>query len=212
MLGDNSFININFIMRHLIWSFLVFSVNSFPQDLHGRFEDDLELAYNSANPDSSIFAEPTSVDGSSDLFATAGDSQLYGSDNLPELSSLDTLDSTETSLGPPNPALKVAEWHDHPDYAELYGCDGGLGLACCFAGGACIWFNGKEPHCYYEEDLRCCRDIGAGEVGIDCGPATPKNQVGVLPTIGQTVEDILRIEVPTGWLAPLVGGSAWQNR
>ena len=199
-------------MRHLVLSFLVFSVNSFPQDLHPRFEDDFELAYNSPNPDSSIFAEPTTVDGSSDLFATAGDSQLYGTDSLPESSPLDTLDSTDTSLRPLNPAFQVAEWHDHPDYDELYGCDAGQ-LACCFAGGlTCIWFNGKDPHCYYEDDLRCCHDISAGEVGINCGPATPKNQMGILPAIGNTVGDILRYEVPTGWLAPLVGGSAWQNR
>lgn len=195
-------------MRHLILSFLVFSVNSFPQDLHGRFENDLELAYNSPNPDSSIFAEPTSVDGSSDLFTTASDSNPFDTDNLGELSPPNTLDSTGTSLRPPKPGFEVATWPDHPNYAETWGCGSGA-LACCSLDNICVWFDDKDVHCYYEEDLKCCQGIGEGELGIECGPATQKSQMGVLPMFGQAVGDILRMEVPTGWLAPLVGGSAW---
>lgn len=197
-------------MRHLILPFLVFSVNSFPQDLNGRFVDDLDLAYNSPNPDSSLFADPTSTDGSSDLFATANESKPIGTDNLGGLPPLDTLDGTGTSLSPLNPGVEVASWPDHPEYSDSWDCGEGLSLACCVTG-ACIWYNSRDPHCYYEIDLMCCKDIDAAEAGIDCGPATPKNQVGKVAPPGLSIIDILRWEVPTGWLAPLVGGSVWNG-
>ena len=194
-------------MRHLILSFLVFSVNSFPQDLHNRFADDFELAYNSANPDSSIFTDPTPADGSSDLFATADGLESFDTGNLNESPPLGTLDSAGTSLSPLNPGFEVAEWQE-PDHSSTWGCEGTSNLACCFHGGdVCIWYNSKDPHCYYEEDLRCCKEITVEEIGVECGPAGQKSAFTIVPAL-DAVGDFLRIEVPTGWLAPLLGGVA----
>lgn len=198
-------------MRHLILSFLVFSVNSFSQSLHGRFLDDSELAYKSVNPESSIFTDPNPADGSSDLFATADGSSPIDTANLGESLPLGTLDSLGTSLSPPNAAYEIATWPDHPEYSDSYSCENSKGLACCFEGmNACIWYNSKDAHCYYPQDLRCCTDIDENEIGIECEPTIPNSQVEILPSF-QAVEDFLRIEVPTGWLAPLLGGSAYEN-
>lgn len=193
-------------MRHLILSFLVFSVNSFPQDLHNRFADDLELAYNSPDPDSYLFTDSTPADGSSDLFATVDDPNSIDFGNLKESLPVGTLDSAGTSFSPLNPGFEVAEWQE-PDHAANWGCQGLSNLACCFHGGdVCVWYNSKEPHCYYEDDLRCCEAITTEEIGVECGPASKKGaEFSIIPAL-DAVGDVLRWEVPTGWLGPLLGG------
>lgn len=189
-------------MRHLVLSFLVFSVNSFPQDLHGRFADNSELAYSSGSSDSSLFTDPAPTDGSSDLFGSGSTTEYQG-----ELTPLDTSDSLGTSTGSPKSDYQIAEWTG-PRVVDHSACASGTQLACCFHGdmSTCIWYNENDPLCYYDVDLRCCQNI-VEENGIECKEYAATSQ-GILPT---WAEDFLRTEVPTGWLAPLFGGGAYDS-
>lgn len=196
-------------MRHLVLSFLVLSVNSFPQDLHGRFADDYEVASNSENSDSNIFTNPAPADGSSDLFgstlAAADGPGPINTDYLGESPPPGTLDSAVTSPSPPNAAFDIAALPQNPQTKEGFTCGAGTALACCFHSdlGVCIWYNEIDPVCAYDDDLRCCQDI-VGENGVECNQVAATSQ-GLLPMWNSAL-DFLRIEVPTGWLAPLVGG------
>lgn len=194
-------------MRHLVLSFLVFSVNSFPQDLHGRFADDTELAFNSADTDSSLFTDTLPIDGSSDeLFGPS----LEMADGLPPIDTqgsvpFDTTDSTGTSLNPPSAGFNIAEWPYPPYETDDYNdCGEGHGFACCPMGKVteCVWYNMNDAHCYYSDDLMCCKDIHDHN-GIDCSPAVAKSQ----SLVPGWINDVLRLEVPTNWLVPLGEGN-----
>ena len=195
-------------MRHLVLSLLMLSVTSFPQDLDGQFADDFELASNSVDPDS-IFTDPTLADSSSDFFGPSlATADGLGPVETEDLGEFPPLDIPETSLSPPNAGFELASWPDGPEYNRDYYCDGETSLACCFHSdmSTCTWYDDRDPNCYYESDLRCCKDI-QNHVGVECGPALRRSQA-ILPA---WIGDFLRTEVPTDWLEPLLGGSVWDH-
>ena len=198
-------------MHHLVFlSFLVFSVrvNSFPRDLQRRYPDEFDLAYSPGGSDSSIFTDDTSADWSSDpsgsTFLTADASGLANTDYLGEPSLLDAsagVDLTST----PSDSLVAITSHEPP--TADFECPSGTQRACCYQGkpSECIWFSQNDPLCYYASDWMCCNNID-GLQGIDCS-AAPTAQSNPIQGFFDNVEGFLRLEVPTGWIEPLVGGA-----
>ena len=149
-------------MRHLALSFLFLSVNSFPQDLRGRFSEDFSLADgNTGNGDLSLFDFPVSADESSNSFdstiAMADGLDPINTDFLGDSPAFGDLDGVGTSSSVLDPALLIAESPEHPRPPVEVNCSPGTYLACCFMGRLteCIWYKREDPGCFYDNDLRC---------------------------------------------------------
>jgi hypothetical protein len=197
-------------MHRLILSLLMFSVNSLPQDLYGRFLEasgsSSALPYSLQEPawDSSSSAL---TDGSPDLFSSApdltGGRRLNGADDLGETSLFSTVDGVRTSSDPSNPSFAIAALPENPTTHPDYSCPAETALACCFLNRLheCIWYHENDPGCYYESDFRCCKDID-GVIGKECKEATRAQSNPIV----ETILGVLRTEVEApDWITPLVG-------
>lgn len=194
-------------MRHLALSFLFLSVNSFSQDLRGRFSEDYSLANGDPeNGDFSLFDNPISADKSSDLFgstiAMADGLDPINTDFLGESSAFGDLDGVGTFPSLLDAAPVIANTPEHPRQPVDANCPDGTYLACCFMGRLteCIWYSQTDPGCYYDDGLRCCESI-TGIVGEGCRlPLGAQQQEN---PIEDAIRGVLEYEIPTGWLAPL---------
>jgi hypothetical protein len=189
-------------MRHLVLFFLFFAVNSLPEEFNLFLED-----YTPSDPlayvDESDLANPTSIDGSPDLFGSEmpWGTGLAGEEYPEEPSLFSDVDGAWTSSSPIN---AISALPANPQTDPAYACPGGTALACCFQGrmADCIWYNGNDPWCFYPEDYMCCRDI-EGLQGKECSEA-PLAQAQGNPII-DGILDVLSTEVSLDWLLPLVG-------